>query len=467
MINLKKEGIELKQNIEIECFFELSNLYYLKKYKVLFISDNNEHKLIIIDSTNLKSHIMPLDLKLNSGIDKETITNVKYYDYDFDSFNELIITTNKGNIYFIDFNESSSHSVFSSELSEIDIVVDLIKNYKIEKYNAFETLSKRIEDIWTKKNNKTANTDSEQKALLELLTRLQEKINPNINCFNIIFQKIIDEQKISFAIGIDNYLFFIKKDKESNSIELINRIIKFETKIKNIIGNEVILIESENKKYLAEINKFYESLKIDIAIETNDDKIIEQFLFNKFSDESILSLSKINENIIITTDKSISTMNKQDIKWTVKTNGTITSEPLIDDIDNNGILEIIIATKAGEILNIRIDGSFAWKYYNNLWNTNTPCIILKGKQKIIANSAFNGKIELFYSQGIIDMNIEPSSAIMLDYGSYDVEYNSNNYLKGDLIKEITINENIINNYNINDSNIAVLTTKGNIYFIGH
>jgi len=420
---MKKEGFSVDQAIS-QCAF--SNLFKSGlRFKLLFITNNEKHKIVMLDSQSKKQKQVNLDLKLNKTLGGEHINEILFYDIDYNNTNEIIITTDNGRIIVINlnFDEKQPLSTFNS--------------YNVNIYDVFSMFAQKIQ----------RKTNSKDK-ITELFQGEKIKLSPKIN--SILFPNIITRKIITIAM--DKYL--INLDMNDFSIQNYSDLGSQITHI-NQINHNISIVTTQNAYVLAIEQLLSNKLDLKTALTIND--------------TNITKISKIYNDLLIIKENSVKRLTiKNKSKWAYNVEGSISADILNYDYDYDGYDELLIVSKSGIIHALDKDGKVKWLYNTEFWNTNMPLFFShKGltKKQLVSVVTFDGKIYLFKPKGILDLNVEPSSAVMLDYGFYDLEYDANQYLTGNLIEKIEINDTILDNFKLDNEYLLLVSPKGNIYLI--
>jgi len=416
---MKKEVFSVDQSISKAVFSDLSK--NSSRFKLLFVSDDDKHKIIIIDSKEKTHKILNVDLDLDKSFQIEHISSIDFYDIDYDRTNEIIISTDLGKIIIISLEFDSEN------------IIESCNSYRLNKYDIFSEFSKCL----SSKNNSS-----------DIFKNPKKSLSSRIN--GVAFPVIITHKLI--CIAMDKYLINL------NMVDFcINSYFAVDSDIHALkLIHDKLVICSEQKTYLFESDYLLKpnfNIKSTYVIDENDTTNIISF----YSD-----LLLIKENSI----KRINHLNKS--KWNFKVEGTITPDILAYDYDNDGYDDLLVVSKSGKVYALDKDGKIKWHYDTELWNTNQPLYFSNSKymkKSALLVSTFDGKIYLFKSKGILNLIIEPSSAIMLDYGFYDVDYDADDYLTGNVIHKYELHDTVLENFKLNNDRLLIVSPKGNIYFI--
>lgn len=436
-----KEVISIGKTIEQATEIKLND-----DSKKAFIINSKEDIFIVILDINTKTQKL-YQLKLS---DNNTITPIINHIIQLKS-GTIVLASNQGSLFSIKIIQKEQNIDFE------------LKNYSInQKLNEYLTTKKSEQKNVENKElvnllyKKDISFNSEIKFIEEYDTVIENQINDEVN-----EDKIKIKKTNGILVGIDKYLININEKIICENLKF-TEFLSFENQIIELkINNKKIILKTkDNKSYITTLNYLLNSFK-EQNLKLDIDNSID-------IDDKIISFDQVygtNNQYVVTTNSKIEYIESNQKIWSNKSKASIVSKPLIYDIDKDNKVEILFNNKKGEIFCLDQNGKIKWFYDNEQWNTNN-LIRLESKDKnIITNADFFGNIYVFNSKGILDIELEPSSAIMLDYGLFDIDFNENKLLKGDLIETTKVSEKVIEIVKTSDNSIITISGNGEFSFI--
>ncbi|MCC7574334.1 PQQ-binding-like beta-propeller repeat protein [Candidatus Woesearchaeota archaeon] len=383
----------------------------------------------------------------------ESLTQPICEDIDNDSETETIITNTKGEvIVFSENQEIKWKYAIKEKVSEQDAMfLDEERTNSINHYPLIADIEQngKKQILFGTEFGKVYALDHNGKQIWAYTT--EHPIRGGINNF-----KIKESKNTGIIFGSTDKYLYLLSSKGKLLRKLLNDAQIESTPI--VINNNIIFGDNKGKIKSLDLKG-----KINWTFQTKD-KIVSKAIHTKMNDgtEAIL-IGGVDNNLYC-----LSLEGK--LIWKFETQGALYTEPVVLDINDDGLNEIVFGSADGKIYVITMQGNQLWNYETDFWIIGKPVtkdVDQDGAMEVIIGS-YDNNIYVLTGKGIYIIEYVPGvSGIIAQNGSYsDIPSNTPGELIGDKIWEYGTGGLVIGCAVIKNK-IIVQTKEGKVLWLHH